>query len=173
LLLGIDLCRLCLSLACLLLEPNRLFGCGNTFTLSALLIVLSGGFLRVALAFCGRFLTACLRLGLTLGVLTLSLDALLALARRNLVLETVVLKLRLGLLCLKRRFCRVTVRFGRGATCLGLGVNRCLLQATLAGQVVVAKHGAGRFLRLTGNLADQPTGGPLGILLISHCYLFQ
>ncbi len=151
-------------MACLLLQPDRLFGRSHALTHGALLSVLSCGFVRVALALGSRLLTARLGLGLTLGVVALTLDPLLTLAGRYGILEAVVLKLSLGLLRLERRFRRAVVRFGRRTSRLRLGVNLRLLQTPLARQVVAAQRGPDSFFCPTGNFADQTTGGPLGIL---------
>jgi hypothetical protein len=104
-----------------------------------------------------------LRLGLSvaLGLAALLLDPLLAFLRGDFGLEP--LALELGLLLLLRQLRLVLALLGRAGLLGGVrrGVGLCVLEATLTGQVRIAGHSAGGFLRLARDLSDDPAGDAL------------
>jgi hypothetical protein len=107
-------------------------------------------------------------LGCDLGLATVALDRVLALARGDLVLQALALDRVLGA-------CGFEPGLGlRLARALGsdLGVRLCfdlgLLQAALASKILVAEHRGRRLLHAARELAGKAAAGALGDFGIRH-----
>ena len=86
----------------------------------------------------------------------------------HLGLQAPALLLDLGLLLLDAGLVALDARLGLGAARLDLGLRAGLLEAALAGEVVVAQQRARGGLGLAGELAESAAGGVLGRFVVGH-----
>lgn len=107
----------------MLLQPDCFLGRIEALTLSALLSAVRGGLPHLLLTLRVGLLALRLGLSLTLRLLTVALDPLLAFLRRDFVLQALALEFDLGLLFRQLRLVLALFRFAGLAGRLGLGVN--------------------------------------------------